>query len=98
MTNLMLTTFVYNIDKTGFLNCFNTRSENVVVTESYKGNSIQIPVPREEKIATMLTGISTYGDDLKPLIILPRKTMEQEIYECGYKEDKVACVTKKMDL
>lgn len=84
--------FIYNIGETGFKDWVDCRIERVVVPSSYAEDKIDIPVDRNSKRSTLLAVVSASGDTLKPMVILPRKTIEAELYEVGYTPDKVLAV------
>jgi hypothetical protein len=44
---------------------------------------------REMKQATLLAAIRAHGNDLKPLVIVPRDTCEAGLFSSGFTLDKV---------
>ena len=81
--------FVVNIDETGFDSYVDARKSYRIVLAEYELNSIPVPATRREKRATLLAGICCDGSALKPMIVLPRDTMERELFLLGYTRDKI---------
>jgi hypothetical protein len=80
--------FVVNMDETGCADFVDAREQKVLVPSTCERTSIPIPSDRSEKRATLVGGIAADGVGLKPLIILPRKTIAKELEIMGYTEDK----------
>ena len=79
---------VLNLDESGFQRFADAANETVIVS---KGCQRPVhAVPRDEKRATFLAAITASGRYLRPLMILPRLTIEAELFACGYSEDVVA--------
>jgi hypothetical protein len=78
-----------NLDESGFQEWADRKDVRVVVPSVYSANEIQIPCKRGAKRASMLGCIAADGSSLVPLIIVPRKTIEVELFEVGYTPDKV---------
>ena len=70
---------VFNIDEAGEDDYVDTHSFKVIVPASHEGNVISIPVRRETKRATLVNCICADGTRLKPLMIIPRKTVDSHI-------------------
>ena len=70
---------VFNIDEAGEDDYVDTHSFNVVVPLDYEGTRIAIPVRRESKRATLVHCISADGTCTKPLLIIPRKTVDSTL-------------------
>jgi hypothetical protein len=60
------------------------RPETVVVPADYPLDQIYIPANRSIKRSTLVAAIAADGTGLKPLIIVPRLTIERELYLWGY--------------
>ena len=78
---------VMNLDESGFQRFADARNETVIVPKE-----CQRPVhgiARDEKRATFLAAIATNDKYLKPLMVLPRVTVEEELLSAGYDEDTV---------
>jgi hypothetical protein len=80
---------VINLDETGHQDWTDANTEKVIVPLSYKSNKFTLPIDRQAKRATLLAAITAAGDALKPLIIVPRHTCEQELYEIGFTPQSV---------
>lgn len=79
---------IINLDESGFQKFADARNETVITK---KGSSVRLHgVSRREKRATFLAAITASGDFLKPLMIVPRSTIESDLIVCGYDTDKAA--------
>jgi hypothetical protein len=79
----------FNLDETGHQKWADRKDIRVVVPVSYEGDSIYVPCNRSSKRASLLVCIAVDGTLVKPIIIVPRLTVEQEVYEIGYTPDRV---------
>jgi hypothetical protein len=59
---------------------------HVMVPSTYEADQIPIPVDRVARRTSLLVCISADGSYLRPLLILPRKTIESELIEQGISE------------
>jgi hypothetical protein len=80
---------VINLDETGHDDWGDKKKHKVVVPDTYDGNQIEIPVSRESKRSTVLGAIAADGTCLRPLVIVPRKSIEQELYQMGYTQNRI---------
>jgi hypothetical protein len=76
--------FVVNADESGFADYTDARPETVVVPSDYPLDHIFIPADRSIKRSTLVAAIAADGTGLKPLIIVPRLTIEREVGLWGY--------------
>jgi hypothetical protein len=83
---------VINMDEAGCCEYVDSRIERVIVPASYEGETIRIPVDRAGDRATLVGAIAAGGERLKPIIIVPRKTIEKELRLWGYDADQVTFV------
>ena len=67
---------LFNIDEAGEDDYVDSYSFNVIVSINHEGNSVPIPVKRGSKRATLLHCICADGTYTKPLLILPRKSVD----------------------
>ena len=81
--------FILNIDEVGFQDYSDKRDIMCIVPIENVGNEIAIPVNRETKRSIMLAGIYADGSRAKSMIVLTRSTIETELYEFGYTQDKI---------
>jgi hypothetical protein len=81
--------FVFNMDESGIDEYVDQQNIFVLVPHTYKEKKIPIPVHRHVKRATLTACISLAGDSLKPFVILPRGTIDDELFYAGYTPDKV---------
>jgi transposase len=78
---------IYNVDETGFNTWVDASRLKVLVPADFEGTEIPIPVSRNDKRASCIACIVASGRALKPLIVIPRKTIEIDLYECGFTPD-----------
>ena len=81
--------FVINIDESGFDQFADARQTTRIVPTEYRLNSIPVPITRAEKRATLIAAICADGTALRPLVVVQRETIEQELLLRGYTLDKV---------
>jgi hypothetical protein len=79
----------FNLDKTGHQDWADRKDIRVVVPLSDEGDSIYVPYDCSSKQASLLVCIAADGTFVKPMVIVPRLTVEQEVYEIGYTPDLV---------
>lgn len=70
---------VFNMDEAGQDEYIDTHSMRVIVLSTYNGFNIKIPVRRKNKCSTLVHCINLNGTYLKPLVIIPRKTVDNII-------------------
>jgi hypothetical protein len=87
--------FVFIVDETGCQAWSDSHDCRVLVPESFSGNTIKIPVDRNSKRSTLVGCIAADGASLRPLIIVDRKTMEEDLHLYGYSEEKCIIVSQK---
>ena len=87
--------FIFNVDESGCSDWCDAQEMRVLVPSSYEENSIKIPIDRNSKRATLVGCISADGKCMKPLILLPRKTIEEDIRLCGYNDDNALFAYQK---
>jgi hypothetical protein len=78
---------IYNVDEVGFDSWVDATQTTVIVPAEYEGSQIPIPISRNDARATMVACISADGRSLTPLIVIPRKSIEVELFECGFTPD-----------
>jgi hypothetical protein len=76
--------FIFNVDETGCSSWNDAHEVRVIVPASYDGLKIKVPKDRNSKRSTLVACISGDGSALKPLVIVHRKTYEQEVFLYGY--------------
>lgn len=67
---------VFNIDEAGEDDYVDTHSYQVIVPVDIQSSTIRIPVKRESKRSTLVSCICADGTRLKPLLIIPRVTLD----------------------
>lgn len=78
--------FVFNLDESGFQDWADRRERTVIVPSTCSDDRIGMPIDRATKRSSLLLCIAADGTWLKPLLILPRKTIEKELLEEGINE------------
>jgi hypothetical protein len=81
--------FIVNADEPGFANYTDARPETVVVPADYPLGYISIPTDRHIKGSMLVAAIVAHGTSLKPLMIVPRFRIEQELSFWGYEVTKM---------
>jgi hypothetical protein len=81
-----------NLDETGHQEWVDAHRELVMVPVEYSEKTILIPVDRSEKRSTLLGAIAVDGTCLKSMVVVPRITIETELYEHGEAPDKAIYV------
>jgi hypothetical protein len=74
--------FVVDLDESGFLDWVDRRERSVIVPSTCRDEKIGIPIDRATKRTSLLC-IAADGTWLKPLLILPRKTIQRELLDEG---------------
>lgn len=85
----MPSALVLNLDETGHDDWGDKKWRKVVVPVAYESEEIEVPVSRESKRATLLGAIAASGAYLRPLVIVPRLSVDTELFELGFTEDMV---------
>ena len=80
---------VCNFDESGFDAFADAQSIHVIAPVGREKEAAAYPVRRNEKRVTLLACISASGRALRPLVIVGRKTIDQELAELGYTPDRV---------
>ena len=73
--------WLFNLDETGQQDFVDSHQIRVVVPKDFKNDKAVYPVDRNGKRCTALHCICSDGQFLKPLFILPRKTVDLELYD-----------------
>jgi hypothetical protein len=75
---------VYNVDEVGLGSWVDASRIAVVVPAEYTGSEIAAPRSRGDSRASMTACVAANGRHLKPYAVVPRKTLEVELYESGF--------------
>jgi hypothetical protein len=86
--------FVLNVDETGIQEFVDARELSVVVPIEFGDDSIFIGKKRSEKRISLLGGIFGDGTTLKPILVVPRETLDSEIIERGYPQKNVSIYSR----
>ena len=82
--------FIFNVDEAGCSEWTDTHVMRVLVPSGYDQKNIKIPRDRMAKRASLVGCICADGSVLKPMVILPRKTIEAEMQLYGYNKRNAA--------
>ena len=88
--------FIYNLDEVGFQDFVDSKSVTVIVPENFPSEKVNISCDRNEKRCSALVSISLDGENVPPTLILPRLTIDSEVYSVLPKNCFKA-FSKKMD-
>jgi hypothetical protein len=75
--------FVFKLDEFGFQGWADRRESKVVVRSGSRDDGIMVLVERGANRNSLLVCSAAGGTHLKPLLILPRKTIDRELTEHG---------------
>jgi hypothetical protein len=94
----LLSAFIFNLDESGFQDWADRRKPTVIVPATYHEFEITCPIDRATKRSSLLVCIAAEGTYLKLLLILPRKTIEPEVFEQGISESMCKMVYQEHGL
>ena len=80
------TELILNLDEASSSDWEDRRSKKVIVPEYAKDRRIEFEVSRATKKITICSTISMAGDVLPPLIVSRRKTIDDDVYNAGWRE------------
>jgi hypothetical protein len=84
--------FVFNMDEMGHQEWADRKQKTVYVPAHHEGADIPVPVARCGKRITLVACIGLDGSYLKPMVIIPRKTVDPDLAPTGLTEEKVDIV------
>ena len=82
--------FVFNVDESGCSEWIDAQAIKVLVPSDFANSSIKIPKDRNSKRVSLVGCIAADGEALKPMLIIPRKTIESELALYGYNSNVVS--------
>ena len=85
--NLVPDSFCFNVDESGFQPWADRTPELVAIPIDADEKNVVFPVDRTRKRSSLVAAVAADGSYLAPLIIIPRKTIEKEMFACGYRPD-----------
>ena len=88
-TRVVPSAFIMNLDEAGFAEWQDSARVTVIVPSYVSDEDIKCPVDRQGKRASLLVAIAADGSAFTPAVVVPRKTVETELYEFGYTTDKI---------
>jgi hypothetical protein len=87
--------FLWNVDELGHGDWPDAHSETVYVPEDFEADSVPIPVSRAGKRITLIGCICADGSFLKPLLIIPRHTVDADLKLFGISEANLKIVDQR---
>jgi hypothetical protein len=81
--------FIFNMDEMGHQEWVDRKEITCVVPHCHEGDHVNFPVTRIGKRITLIACIALDGSFLKPTIIVPRKTVDQDLVLTGLTPEKV---------
>ena len=73
--------WLFNVDETGQQDFVDAKKIHIIVPENINSKDIKYPVERNGKRSTLIHCICSDGTFLKPFFVLPRKTIDTEIFD-----------------
>jgi hypothetical protein len=80
------TELVFNIDEVGSQEWADRKPRRVIVPHQERRQRIQYSVPRSQKRISCIAGISMAGDTLMPLLVIHRKTIDEDVWLEGWRD------------
>ena len=87
--------FVFNVDESGFQDFCDSHNLYVIVPSDANDEDYHYSVDRTTKRITLIGAICLDGSSLKPCIVSPNKTIEQELVNNGYNESNCIIVSQE---
>jgi hypothetical protein len=78
---------IYNADEAGFHEWVDATRHRVIVSAEFTDDKIGIPISTADSRVSVITFIAADGHSLTLMVIVPRKTVEITLYECGFVPD-----------
>lgn len=72
--------FIYNFDEVGYQEYVDSREITVVVPQNFSSEKVFMPYDRNTKRCSAIVSIALDGENPTPSLILPRKTIDSEVY------------------
>ena len=87
--------FFFNVDESGFQAYADSQKETVIIPYDGDESSTYYSVDRSAKRSTLVGCICLDGSALKPLVIIPNKTVTQELRIRGYNDSNCLIVCQE---
>jgi CRP-like cAMP-binding protein len=84
--------FVFNMDEMGHQDWADRKKKTVYVPVDHDADEVDVPVARCGKRITLVGCIALDGSYLKPMVIIPRKTVDYDLAPTGLTDEKVEIV------
>jgi hypothetical protein len=86
--------FVFNMDEMGHQEWADRQERTCYVPASVPGDQVPIPISGCSKRITLLACIGADGSHLKPLVVIPRKTVDADLLLTGLTSEKVSVASQ----
>jgi hypothetical protein len=81
--------FVINMDEMGHQDWADRQTKTWYVSSEVKENYVYVPVSRTGRRITLVACIAADGSSIKALVIIPRKTVDPDLFLLGWTDEKV---------
>jgi hypothetical protein len=82
--------FVFNMDEMGHQEWADKQTRTCYVPSEHVADEVPYPVSRTGKRITLVACIAADGSHMKPVIVIPRKTIDDDLFLTGLTGEKVA--------
>jgi hypothetical protein len=82
--------FIFNMDRMGHRDWADRREQTCVVPAAHHDDYVDMPASRAGKRIILMACIAADGSAIKPQIIIPRKTIDDDLFLTGLTSEKVA--------
>jgi hypothetical protein len=80
------TELIFNLDQVGCQEWADRKPRAVIIPHQSQPIRVEYSVPRAEKRISCITTISMAGDTLMPLLVIHRKTIDDAVWEEGWRD------------
>jgi hypothetical protein len=80
------TELILNLDEVGSQEWSDRKKREVIIPHQHSPRRIEFSVPRKDKRISCITTISMAGDVLMPLRVIHRKTVDDAVWEDGWRD------------
>jgi hypothetical protein len=87
--------FVFNMDEMGHQDAADAKPRKCVVPIGNQGKEINYAVSRQGKRITLIACVAADGSYLRPCVIIPRVTFENELGQAGWTPEKLEIYSQK---
>ena len=83
---------IFNIDEVGYQEWADRKNMKMVVPENFEGKEYYFKINRNQKRSSMISCISLDGSFIKPVLVVQRKKIENELMLMGIKDSNCLIV------